>query len=178
MKALNQILQSFFLILLLSCNQQENPKSIKNIKQENSKPKEPNIFPDYTILDIEHSIDYNSFDYIIEHYKEIDSIYDINYYLKDSSFVRKFDNQTPQVQRIETVCGLIKSNYHLKSNPKIGITTNEFFKLYPSLKQFYKNNSITLYEDERGNFWTNYFFNSDTLKQIELSSNYDWVRCK
>ena len=162
-----------------SCTTREN-QSIKNKDKTvaESDSTQSIIDINYDILDITTSIDFKSFDYQTETYKVMDSTFKVNHYFKDSSFVKTFDNRHPRVLNLDLVCGLIKSNNHITTNPIIGIAKNNFFSKYPQLKRIQSKNSVTIYQDELGGFWTTYEFKSDTLHSIILSSDYDWVNCK
>ena len=179
MKSLFKISFILFLLTTTSCDQKEKQSSdVKNRVSSEIGTTQSIEDINYETLDITNFIDFQSFESQTETYKVMDSTFNVNYYFKDSSFIKTFKNRHPDVLNLDLVCGIIKSNIHIKSNPIIGISTNTFLNKYPSLKGQLNQNSLTIYQNELGEFWTTYNFKSDTLQFITLSSNYDWVTCQ
>jgi hypothetical protein len=99
----------------------------------------------------------------------------VNVYTFEDSYFKEFYNS--EINRLDLVYGRINSDkIQLSNGLKIGMTKSELLGLiFKQSKLFDSINDLKVYENEMGDYWTNYIFKNEKLIEIQFDSSYDWI---
>jgi len=99
----------------------------------------------------------------------------VNVYTFEDSYFKEFYNS--EINRLDLVYGRINSDkIQLSNGLKIGMTKSGLLGLiFKQSKLFDSINDLKVYENEMGDYWTNYIFKNEKLVEIQFDSSYDWI---
>ena len=132
----------------------------------------------YDLIDVSESVNYSKFTEGIEIYNSTENKTDtINLYKFKGSYLKKYFNKNPRVQKLDLVSGKITDNSILYgSTIKIGMNKNELLELIFKPSNLFKIvNQLTISENELGEAFTIYKFENEKLKEILFDSTYEWI---
>ncbi|RXQ95591.1 hypothetical protein EO244_06925 [Ancylomarina salipaludis] len=114
-------------------------------------------------------VDYNLFRKHIEEYNFQDSIEKVDVFIYKDSYLK----ETPKYR----IYGKILSeDIELSENVKIGMSkTNLLSKIFKPSDSFDKVKVLVVYENEIGDYWLNFKFDTNKLIEVEYDTNNDWV---
>ena len=113
-----------------------------------------------------------------EYYKEDDVTDTVDVYSYKESYIKKFYNRHPKVNRLDIVYGRIVSReVRIGTGLKVGMKKEAalefFFKLQDSVVS--SISELTIYENELRSNWVSLIFKNDKLVKVEFDSEYEWI---
>ena len=124
-----------------------------------------------------HVKDYNIFTKRTEKYNNGKSDQVVTVYIFENSFLKEYFNKDPDVNRLDIVYGRILSDkISLTEGVRVGMSKNAMLlKIFKPSDLFDSINKLTIYEDERGEYWTSIIFKDNRLAEVIFDSDYDWI---
>jgi hypothetical protein len=131
----------------------------------------------YQLLNITNKINFSKFSKTEEKYDSEGQIETVEVLKYGNSFLKRYYNDYPGVNRIDIVSGHIEDNELISgSTIKLGIDKSEFIETYFQPSELTKSiDTLIIYEDEMGEANTIYIFENQKLKEINFDSAYDWI---